>query len=115
MRNHRGLGRYILDGHRPVPCENLLRWARWLQTADRIVARTKIGPLLVSTVFLGLDHDLLGRNGLPLVFETMIFGTDAAGDFVESFCERYSTWGGAERGHRAAVEMAQEQLAESAR
>ena len=107
MRNRRQLGRYILEGHRPVSCEDVFTWARWLDSADRHVALTVIGPLRVSTVFLGVDHSF-GQGGAPLLFETMIF--DGGKD---SYQERYSTWEEAERGHRAAVEIAQQQLAKA--
>ena len=49
-----------------------------------------IGPLWVSTVFLGLDH----RHGDPLLFETMIF--DGGKD---DYQVRTSTWGQAEAAH----------------
>jgi hypothetical protein len=112
MKRRRNSGRYILDGHQPVPCEDLFRWARWFETADRYVAKTRIGPLRVSTVFLGLDHAAF-RGEAPLLFETMIFGTEARSEFSNSYCERYSTWEEAERGHMAAVELAQQQLAKA--
>jgi hypothetical protein len=39
----------------------------------RRVAVTRVGRYKVSTVFLVLDHDLLGI-GPPVLYETMIFG-----------------------------------------
>jgi hypothetical protein len=67
-------GRYILDGKIPVPCEDLLEWAQWIEKhqQDRVVKQEYIGTMWVSTVFLGLDHDHF-RKGPPLLFETMIF------------------------------------------
>ena len=95
--------RYILDGHTPVPCEDLLTWARWLETATRRVAETQIGTYRVSTVFLGLNHSF--GAGPPLLFETMIFGgTDA-----DEFQERYTTWDKAVKGHEEAVALVQAQ------
>jgi hypothetical protein len=32
--------KYILDGHTPVPCDDLLTWAQSLEKADRQVAKT---------------------------------------------------------------------------
>lgn len=52
----------------------------------------------VSTVFLGLDHNLYGP---PHLFETMIFGGEHDG-----YQERYSTWAEAETGHARTVEIA---------
>jgi hypothetical protein len=65
--------------------------------------RDKIGEASISTVFLSLDHGVsrfFGGEGLPVLFETMIFGGEH-GDYQE----RYSTYDEAEEGHRKAVEM----------
>jgi hypothetical protein len=99
--------KYILDGKTPVPCNDLLAWARWFETADRHVGRDQIGPYLVSTVFLGLDHRF-GRNGPPLLFETMTFGADA--DDADFGFARTATWQEAELAHALAVEEAQRRL-----
>jgi hypothetical protein len=48
------------------------RWGEFMQSDERIVAQTRIGDVLVSTVFLGLDHS--SCKGLPILFETMVFG-----------------------------------------
>lgn len=90
-------GRYKLVGRRPVPVKDPLEWARWFETGDRRVAHTSVGAISVSTVFLGLDHNFLGR-GDPLLFETMVFGGP-----LNLEQERYSTWEDAERGHAAMV------------
>ena len=66
----------------------------------RRVARTEIpNGGLVSTVFLGLDHNW--GEGEPLVFETMFFPNELSG-FVED-CQRYSTWDEALEGHKNMV------------
>jgi hypothetical protein len=90
---------YTLAGQTPVPESDLLRWAYWMETADRVVAQDRIGASLISTVFLGLDHRHFG-DGPPLVFETMIFTDGEAEDIVE----RCSTWLEAEAQHARAVE-----------
>jgi hypothetical protein len=92
--------RYILDNsHRPVPCEDLRTWARWMETADRVVAKTTVREGLdVSTVFLGLDHRF--GPGTPLLFETMVFRDGDGGDE-----ERYATWDEAVAGHQRLVEL----------
>ena len=82
---------YILRGKKPVKCNDLLKWGRWLQTADRVVAQTSGDCLTISTVFLGLDHSFGGMK--PLLFETMVFGQD------DEICERCSTWEEAESQH----------------
>lgn len=90
--------KYILEGKTPVPCDNLLEWGNWLETADRCVAKTRIGDIEISTVFLGLDHRFSG-DGKPLLFETMVFGGEHDGEM-----DRYSTWEQAEKGHQKIVE-----------
>jgi len=63
------LGALILVGQTPVPVAcapytaegvaRLLEWAQWLEAADRVVFQTMLlGMVWVSTVFLGLDHNL---------------------------------------------------------
>src|SRR5713101_2382776 len=101
--------KYILRGKEIVPCDDLLEWGRWFETADRHVAKTRVGPLSVSTVFLGLDHSF--GHGEPLLFETMIFGAHEEHEADESYQERYSTWEAAERGHAIAVAIAEGQVA----
>jgi len=66
--------KYILDETgNPKPEDDLVLWARWLETADRRVARAELPDgVEVSTVFLGFDHGF--RGGSPILYETMIFG-----------------------------------------
>jgi hypothetical protein len=58
---------------------------------------------MVSTVFLGIDHNF--GNGPPLLFETMVFGGE-----YDGYCKRYSTWEEAEGGHKTACALAFGQL-----
>lgn len=102
--------KYKLIGKLAVPAGDLLDWGKWFQAADRRVARTEIGPIVVSTVFLGIDHNF-GSEGDPLLFETMIFGEHQESDSSESWCERTSTWGEAEEAHARAVAIAKQRLA----
>lgn len=91
--------KYILDGKTPVICEDLMTWAKWYEKADRVVKRTELpGNILVSTIFLGLDHSFF--TDPPKLFETMIFGGEQ-----EGYQERYSTWEEAERGHEQAIKL----------
>jgi len=77
----------------------LAEWAARIQsdlTGDyRRVAQASIGEMLVSTVWLGLDH---GWGQRPLYFETMIFGGKHDG-----WQARYSTRAEAEAGHAALI------------
>lgn len=63
------------DG-RLVPAANLLEWASYMEKARHLrgVARDFVEDVLVSTVFLGLDHS--HGFGPPLLYETMTFGAD---------------------------------------
>ena len=85
--------RYILNGHKPVKCDDLMWWAWWMEKADRQVRDSMQGDVRVSTVFLGLDMNF-GLDDAPVLFETMVFINGSGGD-----CERYSTWDEAEAGH----------------
>ena len=90
-------GKYILQEHQPVLTPDAREWAIWFETANRTVARTKIGPAEVSTVFLGLDHNFTDE-GPPVLFETMVFGGSQ-----DQQQERYCTWEEAEAGHAKMV------------
>jgi hypothetical protein len=92
-----GIGSYILDGKKPVKEPDILKWALSFEIGSRRVALTEGYKKRVSTVFLGLDHSF--GFGPPLLFETMLFGK---GQWVDEYCERYSTWQEAEDGHRRA-------------
>ena len=93
-------GQYILEGHTPVPCDDLMKWGEWIENASRtgefIVKSDMFQGVHVSTVFLGLDHGFtfFGHSRRPLLFETMIFKGP-----LDMYQTRYSTWVGAEHGH----------------
>jgi hypothetical protein len=91
---------YILtDDRKAVEC-NLMDWAKWLEMAKskRVVRQDTIDGVLISTVFLGLDHQW--GEGPPLIFETMIFNGEHDGRQ-----ERSSTWDEAEEMHKQAVRV----------
>jgi hypothetical protein len=88
---------YILKGKEAVPCPDTIEWDKWMATADRKVAREKIGDSEVSTVFLGLNHSF--GNGAPLLFESLVFGGKLSDEM-----DRYTTWDEAVLGHKAMVE-----------
>lgn len=87
---------WILDGHTPRKCRDVLKWGDWLKRADRNVARSIIGDFLVSTIFLGTNQRL--GKGVPILFETMVFFDDKP---VDKYSRRYSTWDEAFVGHQA--------------
>jgi len=87
---------YILDEHgNPVQEHDVVNWLNWYaETANRIVARDEIDGVVISTIFLGVDH---GCNG-PELFETLVFGGEHSGAQI-----RYDTREHALKGHAEAV------------
>jgi hypothetical protein len=95
--------KYILDGHTPVPCEDIHEWVRWFEAADRHVANdylvdNQARQIHISTVFLGMDH--AWGVGPPLLFETMIFGGEE-----DQYQERFHTWDEAASRHVVLVDL----------
>ena len=98
---------YIFDNEgNPVEEPNLTKWGEWFSDNDskRIVKQDTIGDVLVSTVFLGLDHNFEG--GIPLLYETMIFQKGKSRDYQD----RYSTKEEALEGHERAIKHVKGQL-----
>jgi hypothetical protein len=97
------------DSGQPSVALDIVAWGAWLDQSSRDGTRrvglTNVGPFVVSTVFLGMDHSLRD-TGLPVLWETMIFGL---GD-DEEYCERYTSREAAEQGHAEAVALATEKL-----
>jgi hypothetical protein len=138
---------YILRERKALPVYDVLKWARWFETADRRVALTEFlnpdsfkqrdiarmrdherlrksmglgfglvhdidlaaAKIVVSTTFLGLDHNWR-RSGPPLLFETMIFNGP-----LHDHQQRYATWEEAEAGHRQACDAVARALVGAAR
>lgn len=78
----------------------LMEWAN-LYEQDREYGRvgsTMVDDVHVSTIWIGLDHNL-GGIGDPLIFETMTFDEDGDSDFQQ----RYSTLEQAQAGHANTV------------
>lgn len=63
------------------------------------VGYEKAGDYSVSTVFLGLDH---GWDGVPMWFETMLFGSGP----LDNHCERCTTWDEAVLMHQRGIKKA---------
>ena len=81
---------YKLNPDGTVEPTDIVDWS-----ADRVIDRTEIGEVLISTVFLPTDHNY--GSGPPLVFETMVFGGPMGQEFQE--CQRYATKAEAVMGH----------------
>ena len=65
---------YILNEHgEPKQEPDFLKWGMWMADAKRDVSfDSEVGGYAVSTVFLGIDQS--GGVGIPLLWETMVFG-----------------------------------------
>lgn len=100
-------GYYILEGKYPKRVDDVVEWAKQFEACDnRVIEQTKFdNDVMVSTVFLGLDHSysFSDSNPKPILFETMIFGGDEDG-----YQERYATWDEAVEGHKAACKLIKE-------
>ena len=93
---------YILKRHKPVHCTDLQEWANWYEHSDRRLFKTMVGQIMVSTVFLCMDHRFDGE-GLPVLFETMVFGGE-----LDMEMDRYCTWQDAKLGHERIVRLVRE-------
>lgn len=89
---------YILEGKTPVPVAGVKEWAENFE-GNRTIARDTFGKVLVSTVFLGIDHNFYDY-GEPLLFETMIFGGKH-----DEYQTRCSTWDEAIIQHEEACKL----------
>lgn len=86
---------YILDDKgRPVESEDYLSFG---DIEDRRVGWTEHEGVVVSTVFLHIDHNHLGI-GPPVLFETM---TERSGTWEDE--QRYCTLAEAVKGHKDRV------------
>jgi hypothetical protein len=80
----------------------LFEWAEaFRDPAQRVVAKSFVPAgvddvVEVSTVWLGLNHAFMG--GMPLIFETMVFGGKLDGEM-----NRYASENGARQGHKDMV------------
>ena len=92
---------YITDekGNAKVAGSDAEANAWWKRPFDqtRRVAKTNVGEVEVSTVFLAIDHALM-LSGPPVLWETMVFGGDLDGEQ-----ERYTSREDALAGHEAMV------------
>jgi len=95
------IGMYILaeDGKTPVQTEDSIRWDQFLKSADRAVRKTDVNGVMVSTVFLGLDHNFY-LHGSPILWETVVFGGP-----LDQAQERYSSYEDAVEGHEIMVTL----------
>lgn len=75
---------YILVDGVPQKVKDVLEYAEWDVKNSRKIAKTEIYGLVVSTVFLGIDHNFSGK-GDPILFETMVFSETKDPKFRKMF------------------------------
>ena len=108
--------RYILQGHKALLVDGET-YLNQTEDQDNTVAKSTIGNYLVSTVFLGLDHQW-HAHGPPLLFETMVFGKAAkfsseigvSPDPLDERQERCTTWEQAEEMHEKMCEEVRQEI-----
>jgi len=97
------------DAGEPEPVEDVIVWGLWFERASRdrsrIVAQDRdeqpgAPDVLVSTIFLGLDHNFR-LSGPPVLWETMILGGPEDG-----YQRRYTSRAAALAGHAEACRLA---------
>lgn len=99
---------YLNEDKTTRPC-TVDEWAEQLTKMNiddtKHIGLEDINGLVVSTVWMGLDHrHFESYLGSPLIFETMVFPD--AHNLSEIYCERYSTWQEAVEGHQRAIKWA---------
>lgn len=116
---------YKLIGRLPVPVYDVSEWTKVAEIGTDAwrIAETVVGPLHVSTIFLGLDHNWSpDSDALAVLFETVVLGDDSDMKpptnlrellLGNQYQRRYATWDEAEQGHDAAVEWARQRVAEA--
>ncbi len=86
---------YGMDGQ-PITYEQFISAIGYVE--DKTIARDIVNGFLVSTVWLGSNHNFDG--GEPLIFETMIF---KEGNWEDLYVDRYATREQALAGHAVAL------------
>ena len=94
---------YKLDKeNNPMICNDMQDYIKWEEenVNQKKVKQDTIGDILVSTVFLALDHGFGSKA--PLLCETMIFGGEH-----DQYQDRYSSYEDALKGHQQALDLIQ--------
>jgi hypothetical protein len=92
---------FILDENKNVIPANVFEFGSFFEDGkNRIIKQETINNKLVSTVFMGINHNFTPGGKLK-VFETMVFEND---DFKDLYQDRYSTYEEALSGHENAVQ-----------
>jgi hypothetical protein len=94
---------YILHSDGSMTTVDLMTWAEWFENGEnrRVAFDEMPDGSVVSTVFLGIDHNF-SLEGPPILFETMILGGPH-----DQYQDRYATKDEAIAGHAKALRIAQ--------
>ena len=66
----------------PVLEEDAIKWCQFIGNGElRKVAKDRVGYMVVSTVFLGIDHNFGGDT--PILWETLVFGEGSMVDEID--------------------------------
>lgn len=93
--------------------EPIKQWEGFFKSSyfDTHVAKDIINGYLISTVWLGLNHNFEFDGTPPLIFETMIFehnsrnqNEDCLNDYLDEYIDRYCSYEQALEGHKNACE-----------
>jgi hypothetical protein len=89
--------------------EAVTQWGKLFQerTLENggIIGQDKVGTYMVSTVWLGQDHNWFG--GPPVLWETMVFDDSmTVPSLISRYQRRYTSRTAAVAGHKWAVELA---------
>lgn len=97
---------------------DLMQWAAKMEDLDyKVVAQHWVRGWMVSTVWIGIDHNFSPFGKVPIIFETMIFppGDEAEhGIWSDEYCDRYPTEEAAQAGHDRALSWLREKIGEDA-
>lgn len=108
---------YALIDRKVVAVLDVRQWAHWFEAARAAestrIGRDVVGDVLISTVFLGLDHGFPPVDGAePVLFESMVFMQRGEWNSDEVM-QRYHTIEQAEAGHKALVDAFQRHAADA--
>lgn len=94
--------RYFTREGKPLTFDEFLAYSGQFKDEDKHVAIYETPFMLISTVYLGINH-AYSKDSPPLIFETMVF----CGDMDGQDQWRYSTIAEAKAGHEKAVKLYQ--------
>jgi hypothetical protein len=99
---------YLLDDDNqphPVDFEEMCAWRRSTENFN-VLRKDDVAGVVVSTIFLGIDHGF--GDGLPVLWETMVFRREADGsiNYTDIDGERYTSHADAIAGHTSVIDHA---------